>query len=373
MTPSNRTPKWLLLVLLVTMLFPSLVLADPGYTNGHYKIPMLHKRGISGQLFLNQGRSTHRRLDGLVFLIRPQIVRDDDSRKAPAGPLFASKDDSPVDTLEAWAKSSATSAAGGQTAGLAMRGPSLWGMFYGGSSKYQNLSDRDGFRACTYGFLFGLSYPMGDDFLVGFMMAYEHSAFDIRHRGGNGDTESFRFGPYASKRFGAWYVNASLTAGLHWVDYRRYEFGFENKGDYGACDLTLASTIGRDFQLSPAAVISPYVTMVYSYLNQKSFRETGFMPLARRYDSTQETGLTTYFGTRFRYDTTLCGMAMTLGLDAAWAHQCFYGDEDQVPGYAISPGSIAGPKEQFGTGSRNFFVYGANVEIPLTDSRMWHG
>ncbi len=104
MNRSTPTPKWLLLVLLVTMLFPSLVLADPGYTNGHYyKIPLLHKRGISGQLFLNQGRGTARRLDGLMFLLRPQIIRGDDVSNAPSGPLFASKDESPIDTLKAWA------------------------------------------------------------------------------------------------------------------------------------------------------------------------------------------------------------------------------------------------------------------------------
>ncbi len=242
---------------------------------------------------------------------------------------------------------------------------------YGGTSNFQTRETRDGFRACTYGLTIGIDYPMGDGFLIGFLMGYEHSSFDMRHGRGDGDMESFRFGPYASKQFGAWYVNASLTAGLHWIDYtRQVPFAppfIKNKGNYQACDVNLSATVGHDFQVTDSILLSPYGTLSYTYLNQTSFRESGFVPTATRYDSTQDTALTSFLGVRGRYAGEIFGTAMALNLNAAWAHRCFFGDETQAPFHAVS-GFQMGPQQNLGSSSRNYFVYGANVVLPLTES-----
>ena len=201
---SKRTPLWLACILLVTI--------AAGTAAGTPKQSSGFRIGILPQLTLFQAGFQTERRSNLMMYIAPRIIQDDESR-APHEPMFADNDASPVETLERWASSTANSAVAGKLA-TATREPAFWGELYAGRQKYQTRSSRSGLESCTTGVMMGVHYPIGADLLVGLMLGYERNNFDISHSGGHGDMDSLRFGPYASKRFGPWVVDASVTVGF---------------------------------------------------------------------------------------------------------------------------------------------------------------
>ena len=358
-----------------------------------------HTRVLSAQMILGQGQRTAETIDARMFSLR--TGGEDNASRTPPPAMIASKGPTPLDVLHAVSTSQA---------GRGKPGMILWGSFYGGTSRYQGHDGRDGFQACTHGATIGIEYNLTEDFLVGFLIAYERSRLKFgqgatsttikppglfdpfiiaetqTETGGSASMESLRFGPYASKRFGLWFVNASITAGLHQVKYQRgmlsagtqtgaitgtvyntWADGATVKGRYDAWDIALSGTVGRDIPLSSNDTLSPFTTLTYAYINQDSFDETGDVSLARKFESTQETALISYLGARYRHTGELCGMPLAVNLNAAWAHQWFYGDEQQVARGTVT-NTAYGSKQRLGSTTKDYVVYGASVEMPISEN-----
>ncbi len=276
---------------------------------------------------------------------------------AQSSSLFAAGT-SPLEALE---RSTASSTAVNKSVSeTATAETAIWASTYAGISRFQDHSDLDGFSAQTYGFIVGAGLNFGDDFLLGLLFGYERSNYDLNHHGGNGAMSSIRFGPYAVKRFGAWFVNANLTAAMHRIHYRRYTFGiFENRGTFATCDLTLATTIGREINLSDATMITPFGSLIYVRQSQKDYRESGFIPTGVSFDASHDAALTSRLGMRLRHIVKAGRMVMIFNLDGSWSHRCLFGG-----GGVLSTGTISG----IGVGARNYFTYGANVVVPFSKS-----
>ena len=363
-----------------------------------------HTRVLSAQVIHNQGQRTADTLDGRSFRRRNPGSSNTNVATGHSQMDLASRASSPVDALALMASASTTDS------GSPSNGVILWGSFYGGTSDYQRHGDRQGFEACTYGTILGMEYDLTDDCYIGFMVAYERNRMKfgsgttnsittqpwllnpfiinetISEVGGNASVETLRFGPYVSKRFGLWFVNASVTAGLHDVKYQRkilsagtqvgsitgnlYNTWSDSatiKGHYQAWDLALSGTVGRDIPLADNQVLSPYLSMMYNYIHQNGFTETGDVSIARSFHATRETALTSYLGTRYQYSGQICKTPVTVNLNAAWAHQWLGGDEKQV-GRGVVTNNAYGAKQSLSRTTNDYFVYGAGVELPLSDS-----
>ncbi|MBT3278057.1 MAG: autotransporter outer membrane beta-barrel domain-containing protein [Phycisphaerales bacterium] len=353
-----------------------------------------HTRALSAQMILGQGQRTAETLEARAFARRNGVAAT--AMRTSQTSMFAAKDATPLDVL---------ASVKGNTA-PAQSGLALWGSFYGGSSRYQDHDGRNGFQACTYGAIIGAEYDMGDDFLIGFMVAHERSRLKFgtgssanttigllyiidemrTETGGNASLETLRFGPYASKQFGKWFVNGSITAGLHKAKYQRgmlsegtqtgsitgtlYNSWSDSetvKGSYNAWDLAFSGSVGRDIQLSDNDLLTPYAALTYNYIQQDGFTESGDISISRKFGSTQETALTSYLGARYHHNGDLFGMPVALSVNAAWAHQCLFGDEKQS-GRGTVTNLPYGPSQRLGSTNNDYIVYGASLDMPLCES-----
>ncbi len=161
------------------------------------------------------------------------------------------------------------------------RDPHTWSVFARGVGAFNNQlseTDRTGFVAEGGGAVFGADYRFDERFLVGMSLGYIGTDITFREQRGDGEIDSFRFGPYATYTEGNLFVDTSLTFGFHDNEMTRQVLLPEGSGQarssFDSFDLSLHIGAGYDFQFD-ATTLTPMASLQYTYYDQDGFREHG--------------------------------------------------------------------------------------------------
>lgn len=243
----------------------------------------------------------------------------------------------------------------------------IWAMPYGLMADHKDAHDRWGYETCGFGIAGGVDVKITNDFLVGLAFSYEHKNIDFSHSRGQGDMDSYRFGPYLSLREGPAFLTASVNLGLHTSDYSRtilVNQGGKNDGAYSMWDITASATVGYDMELAPGTTFTPMATVTYSYIRREQFQEKGPALTAVDFDAVSECALSTRLGARLSHKGEILGLPANLQLEAGWAHE-----------YMFTHASISGTGGMGGkfdsntdTTAPDIFYYGMGLGVRLNDT-----
>ena len=206
----------------------------------------------------------------------------------------------------------------------------IWGAAYGAQSQISGSSflgtaDR---TARVAGFAAGLDYRVLPNTIVGFALGGGGTKFGLSDGLGGARSDMFQAAVYASTRFDAAYVSATLAYAWHDVTTDQYlSFVTDNhlSGKFNANNFGGRIEGGYRFVVPPIYAlpelgITPYGALQAQILRTPSYNESGSI-FARSYDGFSTTGTRTEIGTWLDQSTLLDGgKVLTLRGRAAWAH-----------------------------------------------------
>ncbi|MCP3901994.1 MAG: autotransporter domain-containing protein [Planctomycetes bacterium] len=136
---------------------------------------------------------------------------------------------------------------------------------------------RTGFDADTYGVQAGVDYTFSKEFIVGAVFGYTTTDVSLDAGLGDIDIDTYRIGPYFTWVNDGWYLDGSLTAGFSSNDQQRNisQIGLSAIGDYDGNDVTVYVGGGIELELDNSWILTPTLSMQYSYFDYDGYVETG--------------------------------------------------------------------------------------------------
>ncbi|MGA1980785.1 MAG: autotransporter domain-containing protein, partial [Sedimentisphaerales bacterium] len=195
-----------------------------------------------------------------------------------------------------------------------------FGMFY----EQDTTPKLTGFRAQAVGTQFGFDKSHGPNLIMGIGGGYSHSFINFKESRGEGDTDSFRAGPYASYFKNNFFVDTSVSFGYHENENKRsLKFGTINRtarSDYHAYDLSAYIGGGYDFHINKWTV-TPSASAQYIHYRSENFKETGAGAAGLDVDAATAQSLRSKLGVTVSTVTELYGTKIVPELFAGWAHE----------------------------------------------------
>ncbi|MDD3294597.1 MAG: autotransporter domain-containing protein, partial [Geobacteraceae bacterium] len=226
------------------------------------------------------------------------------------------------------------------------------GMWIQGVGQWGDRSSVDGFNGYDYsmgGTALGVDYAVSERVALGASFGYAYTSIDQDKRFADGSVTSYfgaLYGAYFSDRF---YLDGVLTYGNHSYDNNRaVSIG-------SISDLMTSDHDGNDFSVFVEGgyalpvqqwVVQPLVSLLYSYLDESGFRESGAHDLHMSMGSRQMNYVVSEAGLRLSRPITTSMGILTPEVKATWQHD-FDVDDRMMPvtfGGAPVPLNIDGRK-----------------------------
>ncbi|MAX26919.1 MAG: hypothetical protein CMJ19_20690 [Phycisphaeraceae bacterium] len=205
-----------------------------------------------------------------------------------------------------------------------------FGKLYGLFSDQETTSGRTGYSSDAVGIQLGMDYQVNENLIVGLSLDYTSTDVTFDSGYGDMDTDSFRVGPFASYFTDKWFIDASLTFGIHSSESTRNDTSTgAHDGDFDATDITLYLGGGYDFKLSEAWTLTPTASLRYTYYNRDAYTETGTGGIA--YEEYDINTLHSRLGVRLAYQLNAMDLLMIPELMIGWEHE-YLGEGDTVNG-----------------------------------------
>jgi outer membrane autotransporter protein len=201
-----------------------------------------------------------------------------------------------------------------------------FGVFY----DHDSTPTLTGFRAKAVGAQFGFDKSRGPNLIMGIGGGYSHSFINFNESRGEGDTDSFRAGPYVTYFKDDFFLDTLVSFGYHEnKNKRNIKLGTINrtaKSNYHAYDLSAYIGGGYDFHIKKLTV-TPTASLQYIRYHNESFKETGAGAAGLNVDAATSNSLRSKLGITLSTVTELHGTKIVPELFAGWAHE-FMNNED---------------------------------------------
>lgn len=195
-----------------------------------------------------------------------------------------------------------------------------FGKIYGIFSEQDTASGRTGYSSDGIGIQLGMDYQANENLIVGLTFDYAKTTIDFNDNYGNIDADSFRIGPFASYFTENWFVDASLTYGLHSNESTRNDISTgKHEADYDASDVTFYLGGGYHYQLGDNWQLTPTASMRYTYYTRDSYSESGVGGLT--FDSYDVNKLYTRLGANLSYQLKSMDMLLIPEISLGWEHE----------------------------------------------------
>jgi uncharacterized protein YhjY with autotransporter beta-barrel domain len=230
-----------------------------------------------------------------------------------------------------------------------------WSTFISGDVILASLDNNVPFQNSQYttgNVTAGADYRLDDNFTVGALFSYAHSAIDLDYSGSKATVDSYAPGIYASYVNGGWYANGLATYVRNsYTEDREIDIPGIGGDNHGATDGNQGTgnlTGGYEFQHG-SFKFGPVATVEYVHLDINSISEQG--PTALNIANQSDDSLRTLVGFEGRFATTVdtcCGKwILTPHFSASWQHESL--DNSNGITAQFSPaggGSFATPLDQ---------------------------
>lgn len=217
-----------------------------------------------------------------------------------------------------------------------------WGQVFGGHANQDARGEVDGFRANYGGLLLGGDRMLNDAWTVGGAFSYTNTRLD-----GTGDSTGNRtrinayglvgYAGYTGER---WYANLSAGAILQRYDSTRHVtfpgFAGTTHGDYDGQQYVARLEAGYPLAMG-AYTVTPLGSLVYSYMHQDAYSETGGNGAALSVGSTHANSVRTLLGAKLeRAFETRAGL-LTPFVQLQWSHEYDRSRQGLTSAFAADP------------------------------------
>ncbi len=146
-------------------------------------------------------------------------------------------------------------------------------------SNRDSESSLPGYEYDSSGVSMGVDSKISKKLLIGLSSSYVVSQYSTDNNLGTVDTDSFYLGPYLLYSDKQDRFNTSLIFGLHDNDSNR-NINFTSvdriaEGNYDSFDVTFVAEYEKEYKLNNETLFLPKASVVYSYIKQDAFNETG--------------------------------------------------------------------------------------------------
>jgi len=233
-----------------------------------------------------------------------------------------------IDSIRPPSTDSSTGLSSGDPTGLssgeASSGFGFWTQGFGSLINQGVRNGAAGYNAISGGAVFGSDMRVAQSARIGASFAYANT--DVSETGaltGSGEKINSYLGTLYGTYTGApWYVDGTMTFGYHNYDSTRIVSPTQTaKGSFAGQQYGIAAEFGYPLQVIHA-VVTPYASIAYNYLNQDSYTETN-APGANLHVNSSNTD-STRSGLGAKVSTTLGAMdgwTFKPNAHAAWMHE----------------------------------------------------
>jgi outer membrane autotransporter protein len=191
----------------------------------------------------------------------------------------------------------------------------------------------NGFDYNTGGVAVGGDYEVNENLVVGAGFGYADTNIDLDGGFGSGDIDSFMSSIYGTYYIDRAYLEGVFTYGDHSYDNTRKisigDIHDSAESNHDADAFTGLVEGGYNFAVYDMNM-QPYASLLYAYLHEEAFQETGAGSLDMHMGSTQTNDWASELGLRVSQDFKLFSGILTPELKAAWQYD-FNVDRHTMP------------------------------------------
>lgn len=217
-----------------------------------------------------------------------------------------------------------------------------WAAFvkiYGVFSDQDTIKNSIGYSADTVGVQFGMDYKVNDNWLVGLALDYASTDISIEAGTGDIDVDTFRVGPFVSYTQDQWYIDGSLSYGVHSNDATiNYGVLGTDEAEYDAYDISFYIGGGYDFTVAKNWTLTPTVSLQYTHYDRDEYT-TDTLTINTDIDSFTYDALYSRLGVKLATQIEAIDMLLIPELALGWEHE-FLDDTNDVDA-TLAGGSFA--------------------------------
>lgn len=261
------------------------------------------------------------------------------------------------------------SAKTGLSAGESTLDTALWIKAVGSTATQDKVGQFDGYDADTYGIVAGADKTLKNGTILGLALAYsdtETEQSDFR-AGDSSDTNSIQATAYASKDFGNLYVDGMLSYAKHSTDAIRTANSGKLSSDIDANQYSAKIETGYKFVLAGTTTLTPFASIEYGTLDQKSYTEKGtsYQNDALKVDGVKVDVGTFGLGAKLATNVKAGNMTLIPELTLA-AYNSFGDDSADIKAQYVGGGNkFITPTQEL---NETMFNIGAGVKTALSES-----
>lgn len=235
---------------------------------------------------------------------------------------------------------------------------------FGQFGDIDDTNSRTGYNFDAYGAIIGMDYKVATNCSLGLSLGYINTDIDINQAAGNSNTDTLRFGPYATWTNGPWTIDASLTGGIHWIDANLNTIMGTATSDYNSYDITLYGAGSYDMKLGDWT-LTPTCAMTYIHQMTDGYTETGAGSANLKVNDLNTDSLESLLGVHARVPVVLGTINLIPEAWIGWQYEWLDRDIDIASTFAASP-TTGFTTTSHGT-DRSQLVAGAAVFTQLND------
>ena len=236
---------------------------------------------------------------------------------------------------------------GNDTARSRMPTRDRWGFFVTETGDFTSLGDTsnaNGFDLKSYGTTVGVDRLIGEHFVLGLTLGYNHSDVDLSG-GGRLNSDGAKVALYAMYHDGGFWMEGLIGGGVNSYDSRRTALNGTAHGSTNGTQLDAHYGLGYDVKLG-GFTVTPMASMLFTSVGIDSFDERGSLqPL--HIESQTENSLRSRVGVRVAYTAKVGAARVTPSIGAQWQHEFLDNELSLDSRFANGAGgvfSVPGPK-----------------------------
>ncbi|MBY4947777.1 autotransporter domain-containing protein [Cupriavidus respiraculi] len=217
-----------------------------------------------------------------------------------------------------------------------------WGQVFGGHANQDARGEVDGFRANYGGLLIGGDRMLNDAWTVGGAFSYTNTRLDSTGDSTGNRTRINAYGAvaYAGYTGERWYANLSAGAILQRYDSTRQVaftgFAGTTHGEYDGQQYVARLEAGYPLAMG-AYTVTPLGSLVYSYMHQDAYTESGGNGAALSVGSTHANSVRTLLGAKFERGFETRAGLLTPFVQLQWSHEYDRSRQGLTSAFAADP------------------------------------
>lgn len=218
-------------------------------------------------------------------------------------------------------------ASNADAAGKAARAPAqgFWIQAFGGRLDQRSHAGYSGYDSHTQGMTLGLDTRLNEDWVAG--AAFSYGTVNLNQQGerkGDGsDIDTYQLSAYASRDFGAWYLDGMLGYAQQRFETRRDTvLGGTAEGRFDGQQYSALLEAGLPLRLTSQATLTPLAGLEWSQLHLDSYKERHAGALGLDVDGERQDRLASRVGARLGMDLPLSGGThLQPAVQMTWRHE----------------------------------------------------